>query len=183
MKKIIAMHLPTGTNYVEVFVGSSCDIDNQYQIGLDENTFYALLQKMHHKNYKFFQRVFKEYIYNDMVCQCHTNDEVKVFRLVPLNVLCPNKGTFVQVCYQRTKLTLLNFPSTRSIHQIHYVKQLIFRVLNRIYINFRVSVDDTTRQKTYQIFINYNHEENLEMSPVLKTLDELLMFLKPPMLS
>jgi hypothetical protein len=172
------MKFPNGTNYVEIFIGNTNGHNHPFQIGLSDRVFYDILKRMHQKNYKFFQRVFKEYIYNDMTCQCHTNDEVKVFRLIPLEVVT-DPPAYINVYYQRTKLTLLNFPSTRSIHHVQYVKQLIFRVNNRIYINFKVSVDDQKQQKTYQIFVNYNHEENLEMSPVLQTIQELLQFMTP----
>jgi len=180
------MNLVPGANYYELFVYQDENVlnsendDKQFGIGLSEKQFYEVLNKINatHKGFKYFQREYKEYVLKNLVCQCFTNDEVKVMKKKSLDVSPLADEKFIQVAYNKTKLTLVNFDSTKNLHQISYIKKLIFRVSNRIYINFEISIDSKTKTKSYMIYINYNHDDNVDFSVTEKSIKELISMLK-----
>lgn len=159
-------------NYFEIHFFDKCNTTKDYtQVGLHVDAFWHLLESMHKTNYKYFQREYKEYILNDLTCQMFTNDDVKVYKNTVVGVDI-HDDLFIAK-YNRSKMTLLNFPSTTMIHNTSYVKQMIFRISNRIYLNFKIQID-RNRTKTYTVFINYNHEDNVDLSLINKSIATLL---------
>lgn len=176
-----------GENYYEIFItlGSKQLADDQvYDIDLSKEQFYKILSSI--KDYKYFQKEYKEYIYSDIVYRIlnknsnnkNNNDLMKVFKQTPLKIT--NYDKFIVIGYNKNKLSILNFPSTTNIDQINYVKTLVFRITNRIYINFNITIDNKTRNKLYSIFINYNHDSNyksdtnIDINEINKTINDIL---------
>jgi hypothetical protein len=155
--------------------------DTEYNIGISEQKFYEIMNKIDmKKNIKYFQREYKEYILKDLVCQRFINDEVKVIRKIPLNVseLNTNVNNFIQVSYNKTKLTLVNFDSIKNLHKVSYIKKLIFRISNRIYINFEISIDSKTKNKNYLVYINYNHDDNVDFNITNRCINDIIDMLQ-----
>jgi hypothetical protein len=181
MDKIISdVH---GFNYLEIYFtnkqstpGIHDDLQS-YDIQLGKDLFQTMLSSMKSTDFKFFQKEYKEYTHKDLTCQSYTNDEVKVYRKTPVNVETIDHKIFVTS--MRQKLTLLNFPSTTDLQQVTYVKKLIFRVSNRIYVNFEITMNNVTKQKVYTVYINYNHEENVDAMLINQTLYKVLQILTP----
>lgn len=144
-------------------------------IGLSSEQFYKMLGNMKTSEFKFFQKEYKEYTHKDITCQSYVNDETKVFKRKHLSL--QKYDEYVLFKSMRQKLTLLNFPSTKNLQQVMYVKKLIFRVSNRIYINFQISIDMNQQQKCYAVYINYNHEENVDVQLVNKSLGDIITIL------
>lgn len=166
-----------GVNSYEIYLISKPEPDvppefQLYNIAVDDEEFAQIMQHMAKTNHKYSQRDFKEFTHKDMQCLCYTNDEVKVYKTAPVHI--QYNEPFLIIGSNKTKLTLLNFPSTTSIHQTVYVKQLVFRITSRIYLNFRSSIDESTRKKVNSIYINYNHDPNVDMKMVNETLRELM---------
>jgi hypothetical protein len=222
------MNIVSNANYYELFfcqgekILNSDNNDLELNIGLSEKRFYEILYRIdptQNKNLKYFQREYKEYILKDIECHCFVNDEVKVMKKKPLCVTKNSNNNFVQIAYNKTKLTLVNFDSTKNLHKISYVKKLIFRVSNRIYINFEISIapklaspsslcsqnqetletleknpmkcerserhvvamgaiDSETKKKNYKIYINYNHDDNVDINISNKSIDEIITMIK-----
>lgn len=180
------MDIISGSNYYELFISEGKNIlnsaseDIEYNIGLSEQKFYDIMNKIDtKKNIKYFQREYKEYILNDLVCHCFTNDEVKVMKKIPLSISeLNNTPNFIQVAYNKSKLTLVNFDSTKNLHRISYIKKLIFRVSNRIYINFEISIDSKTKNKIYSVYINYNHDDNVDINITNKCINDVIDMLQ-----
>lgn len=171
------MKLIPGANYYELYIingytklSEECE---SFTIGLDEKIFYSILSKIDKNKFKFFQREYKEYQHKDIACQCFLNDEVKVFRTVPINII--KNDYSIILASNRSKLTLVNFPSTKNLEKISYIKKLIFRVSNRIYINFEIAIDiSMNTNKIYSVYINYNHEDNVDFSIINKSINDIL---------
>lgn len=174
------MKLVPDANYYEIFISNKnevlTDTIMKFNIGLSEKQFYDIMYKIDGKKYKYFQREYKEYFHKDLICQCFTNDEVKVHRKNPINIDDANEKNII-ICYNKDKLTLVNFPSTKNLHKINYVKKLIFRVSNRIYINFKISMDSETKSKTYVIYVNYNHDDNVDFNITSTNITEIFKIL------
>ncbi len=178
-------NLSQGTNYVEIYLVSPIntiqknDITTIYNTNLDPDIFFKILASM--KKYapqdiKYFQKEYKEYIVNDIVCQVYPSDnETKVFRKKPMNVDYNDKQHLLLLAFNKNKLTMLNFPSTKNINQTNYSKALIFRISNRIYLNFVISInEDMVDQKTYNIYINYNHDSNVDLPLINSSINKIL---------
>jgi hypothetical protein len=199
------MNIISGANYYELFISEGKNVlnlssreapcrmashashssfasqDTEYNIGISEQKFYEIMNKIDmKKNIKYFQREYKEYILKDLVCQRFINDEVKVIRKIPLNVseLNTNVNNFIQVSYNKTKLTLVNFDSIKNLHKVSYIKKLIFRISNRIYINFEISIDSKTKNKNYLVYINYNHDDNVDFNITNRCINDIIDMLQ-----
>ena len=180
-------------NYYEIYISNAAsggggqagakvdgpDGHKSYDIGLSRKDFRNLLSTIakSNLNLKPFQKEYKEYIYDDVIVHNYKNTETHVFRHTPICIKQLDKtcGALL-IGYQKNKLTFLNVPSTRNIYDIQYVKKLIFRVNNRIFVNFQSSVN-LNQEKTYTAYINYNHENNIEQDSVQNNIESLMKVL------
>ena len=161
-------------NYVEIYLFKE-KTDQIYTIDYSESDFYNIMNKCKSTPYRFFQKDYKEYVYKDLEAQYHHEDGIKVARSTLVHY--DEKAKYVVLYFNRQKLTPMNFPSAIKFEKITYVRKLTFRVNNRIYINFVCSLDDETDLKTYSIYLNYNHEENVDMTSTKKTINECIQML------
>lgn len=161
------------SNYYEIYIHPSLKKkDNSFEIGMNYDDFSYLLSciaRAQH-DFKYFQKEYKEYIYNEVIVQNNNNTEIKVYRQNP-NFIQYNNNC-VCIGYTRNKMTFLNVPSTKNIFDINYVKKLIFRINNRIFINFQINMD-SNKEKTYMVYINYNHEQNIDVDGVTQILNKI----------
>ena len=157
--------LESNANYYEIHIKTEKlqkiihdDSIESFNNGLGIPQFKKLLNTM--KNQKHFQKEYKEYLYDNVIVHNYKNTETRVFRQTP--VIFEEADKYMMIGYNRNKLTFLSVPSTTNIHDMIYVKKLIFRINNRLFVNFEIglSKDDT---KTYKVYINYNHESNIEI--------------------
>lgn len=167
------------SNYIEIYLTElekSIDGLHIYKTNIGYDSFMSLLDTMRDRSFKFFQKEYKEYIYKDIICQCYTNDETKVFKKKTLKM--SSLKNWIVIYNNKIKQTLLNFPSTTDLQYTSYNKKLIFRVNNRIYVNFKISLDTNTNNKWYEVYINYNHEENVDTQLAKTTLEEVIKMLE-----
>lgn len=184
MSILTDLNLSQGTNYVEMYIVSPINTIQKnenhtiYNTNLDPDIFFKILASMkkYSQDVKYFQKEYKEYTVNDIVCQIYPSDnETKVFRKKPVNVEYNDKQHLLILSHNKNKLTMLNFPSTKNINQITYSKALIFRISNRIYLNFVISMNERLAdKKTYNIYINYNHESNVDLSLINNAIKQIL---------
>lgn len=168
--------LDSANNYFEIFLTPGIKTKEQdglsvLEVGVSKNEFEEMMSRLTKKDYKFFQKEYKEYNYGDVLVQNYNNTETRIIRLSS-NVMMKNEKLLL-VGYHKSKLTFLNVPSTTNIFDINYVKRLIFRITNRVFINFQCNMaEDGT--KTYMVFINYNHESNIDPEGINVTLKTIL---------
>lgn len=167
-----------GANYFEVFVTTASPSQHgdttAYEIGLTRDEFNRLLERIGKAHdLKNFQKEYKEYVYNDAIVHNYMNTETRVFRNTPVQV--QEGKSCVVVAYNRSKLTFLNVPSTKTIHDTQCVKKLIFRVNNRIFVNFQAAAPPGGMENdvTYTVYVNYNHEQNVDMDCIKDALDKV----------
>jgi hypothetical protein len=166
-------------NYYEIFLNPRLESKNLdenikvYNTSLDKNEFKYLLSCVSrgNHNFKFFQKEYKEYIYDNVITHNYKNTETRIFKNTPISII-QHENSLV-IGYNKSKLTFLSMPSTTNIYNINYVKKLIFRVNNRIFINFQISQNDKDNSQTYQAYINYNHESNIDPEEVNKTMKKI----------
>ena len=170
-------------NYYEyILTAPNKNIDSNIPPGLSWNIdigkdkFTEILQKLSKQEYKYFQREYKEIVYNDITFQSFTNNETKIFKLLPLTHDFIG-NSILSIGYQKQKLSLVNVPSTAQPHNITYVKQLIFRITNRIYLCMLVK-KEMEGSFTYSAVVNYNHEYNVDMNLVDRHLQKIFKVLQ-----
>ena len=141
---------------------------------LSKEKFYNTMYKMMDTNFKYFQKQYKEMVIGDTFYQNFKNEEISIFNINTNNVeVFQNK--LMANSQTKYKLSILSLPSTLNIYAENYTKRLIFRVSNRVFVNFEngKNGDDVF----YKIYLNYNHEDTVELNSIQKTLEKVLNIL------
>ena len=168
MNNNIVVHQMGSTNYFEYYFFVQKDSEEAFQTDIGEDNFKNVIAKLASKNWKYFQRDYKEYHYNDVVYQNPgKNEEVKVYRNINTQADYDSHKHILTLGFQRQKLSLVNVPSNKNYSSIVYVKQLIFRITSRIYVNAIVKKDENNNV-FYEIFMNYNHDANVDKEVIDK---------------
>jgi hypothetical protein len=147
-----------------------------YDINFTEAQFLNIMSKLKETTFKFFQKEYKEYVHKELEAQ-YQDDGLKVTQYNLLACKENDQGRYISLYLNKQKLTPMNFPSTTDFQKISYVRKLIFRINNRIYINFLTTLDTKTDKTSYSIFINYNHDENVDVHNMKKTINECINLL------
>lgn len=154
-------------NYIEFFLKS-----DPSTTGFGEEEFYNALQKLKKTNHKYFQKEYKQYVIQNLFYENYDNQEVIVYEknAVKVNREDPK---WLEIHYSRNKLSMINLNSTRNVSSTNYVKKLIFRITNRIYINFEIKKNVETSTTSRYIYINYNHDQGVDMNATAKVISEI----------
>lgn len=166
------------SNYFEYTLFKSQLSPTMWDTNIDIGVVTKILSNLVHKGYKHFQKDYKEICYGDVLYENYSNEELKVYRLTPLRTEVREKH--ILACgFNRQKLSLVNVPSTANPDNITYVKQLIFRITNRIYINVvcKKNQDDSIH---HHIYVNYNHDSTVDPKIVDQQLGKIFSLLVAP---
>lgn len=143
---------------------------NIYDYNFNEEEFYTILNKindlMSKLSIKPNQKEWKEYVHADIYYKNYLNNEIKVYKKTNVEVeqLLPH---WILIKSIKTKQSPLNYSCTNKFFAVLYMRCLIYRINNRIYINFENSWNEKTNKKSYKIYINYNHDNNVDL-PLIK---------------
>ena len=162
-------------DYMEViFVKGSTPFGVTYDIQEDEFNMY--LSKMRqYQQYKFFQVDTKEYYHRNLVLikkiKDGTIEETKVYQQTPLHVIDLNH--FRVVSFEKKKLSTIAFPSSKTYDDIKHKRKLIFRVNNKIYINFQQELDGSNKMSR-KVYINFNNNKDTDVKDSVSTIKHLM---------
>lgn len=145
-----------------------------YDTCMERDRFYRLMYRMMDTYYKYNQKQYKETIIGNVCCQNHNNEDISIYNITTNRVEC-FQNQFLAKVQQKNKLTILSLPSTMNTQCESYVRKLIFRVTNRIFVNFENCACDDA--KVYRITVNYNHDKDVELSSVVDALEKILKLL------
>lgn len=164
------------SNYFEIHLCDATynDIDNHsnvYNTSLNRETFYNLMYKMMDTNYRYHQKQYKEVFIADVCYQNYKNEEMSIYS-VQTNTVESITDKLCAIAQTKNKLSILSVPSTLNIYSENVIKKLIFRVSNRVFVNFENGITDN--QKYYKVFINYNHDKDVDVSIVVKHIRDAL---------
>ena len=167
-------------NCLEIHFLSKKTIKNEYfdvyDVDFSENEFLNIMSKLKQTSYKYFQKEYKEYVHKELEAQ-YQEDGLKVTHNHMLACDENSLKSFALLYFNKQKLTPINFPSTTDFQKISYVRKLIFRINNRVYINFVTTYDPKNEKTTYSIYINYNHDDNVDINNMKKTINECINLL------
>lgn len=155
---------------------------NIYDYNFNKDEFYSILQKineiMSKKSIKPYQREWKEYVHADIYYKNYSNNEIKIYKKTHVDVE-ELLGDWILIKSLKTKHSPLNYSCTTQMFAILYTRCLIYRVNNRIYINFENSWNEKTNKNEYKIYINYNHDNNVDLPLIKKKIIEIINIFTP----
>ena len=153
----------TNTNYVEVSLFCKEDKqDDEYSIFnniVTEKLFYETMQKMNNIKYQiFFQKQRTEYTYlnMDMIYDVQTMNYNVYSKSLNFFEYSKNNNFLINYIKKNSE-PIYKFPSTDNINNIKDTTVLIFKITNRLYVNFEVAKVRNKENPEYRIYINYNH--------------------------
>ena len=161
-----------GANYLEfVKIYKRVDVAEDNVIVIEtvrETEFETLLEKCQKLFGKGGERLFKEFVVGDLHYQIiPETGETTVFSLKPLGSH-ELGGNMLEIQYEKKKLSIINFPSTRNHHDVSNVRKLTFRLSNRVFLNFEMRSSELGSAKTYNAYVNYNHDTNVDIDTMVK---------------
>lgn len=163
--------------------------ENQFQtlnnfskidLSLSYETFLNLLSNVSKsKNkWKFFKKYFKSYRYKDLTLEKYDNDEIKVYSKNINSIFTQKENNLLHLKQTKGKKPFHVFPSSMNINEIFLTKRLIFRVNNRIYLNFDVVKCEKTGQILYKSFINFNCDSGVDIENANLLINSLISDVK-----
>lgn len=155
------------SNYVEIKLYKKKIGENIYDINYTKDEFYNIMNRL---KYKCFQKDCKQYVSGNLIYENFNNEDVKVYKTEIKNIKINSE--YIISFYNKSKLTVLNFESSTNINDINYIRKLIFRVSNRIYINFEIKKKNNNL--VYNIYINYNHDDTVDLSLINDSLENII---------
>lgn len=155
------------SNYIEIKLYKKKSAENVYDINFSKDEFYNIMNRL---KYKCYQKDCKQYVSGNLFYENLNNEEVKVYKTEVKNIII--KDRYIISFYNKSKLSVLNFESSTNINDINYIRKLIFRVSNRIYINFEIKKKNNNL--VYNIYINYNHDDTVDLSLINDSLENIV---------
>lgn len=168
----------TYSNYFELVLCDSKKISlndiELYNTSFDREKFYSIMYKLMDTNYKYYQKQYKEVMIGDVCYQNFKNEEISIYT-VHTNELSYVAPFVCAIAQTKNKQTILSVPSSLNIYSENVIKRLIFRVSNRVFVNFENGITDD--KKYYKIFINYNHDKDVDVNVAIKHINDVLSML------
>lgn len=163
--------LPKDFNYVEYVVCNNKTGD-VIDINLSKEKFEYMMGVVKRQNWKYFGKSCKMYTHNNLIYENYDYTDIKVYsKEIKEAKMHPTLDLITLYCI-KDKKPFHMFPSTKSIHSIAYVRKLVFRVHNRVYVNFETIKNVENDNIVYKVYINYNHDKNIDqeyMSGVIES--------------
>lgn len=150
--------------------------------GLSESDFdRCLVYAKGHLSGKPSYKTFKCYRIGSKVMENtgHSNEDVRIhaFHIVTAEVL---SDTWVFTSCIKHKLAYHTFPCTPQLHDMCHVERLIYRLHNRVFLNFEKQTPEEQRTllpPIFKIYINYNHDPSVELSSIVQSIKKGLQVL------
>ena len=173
-------------NYLEInlfdlkgIIDDECDKLKIIDINWSENSFNGMLKKIIN-NYKLksFEKKFrilkhndKNLIFNIIDNKYHVNKQSYVSHIIS------DKNILIK--YQKENIPPVNFPSTNNIHDTFFINKIIFKITNRIYINFELKkkIIDNKSEIFRRVYINLNNDKiNVDNNNINEKLEECVNY-------
>lgn len=157
-------------NYVEFVFHNHNGNSVPVNIDLGEFAFFQLLANFPKPS--MFSKNITRYFHGDLIYEV-CNKEIKTFKKTPIDYVAEKAN--VKLFYYKEKIPFYLFPSTQDIHEVQNISSAIFRIHNNIYMNFDIITYPNQKgcAPTYKVYLNYNHEPNIDADHVKKILMDL----------
>jgi len=163
--------IPTEVNYVEISLFDKL-IDNGEDVMVmslpSEESFKFMLNNIKTAlGVKTSSKTFKQFILNDLTYNVDPESgDITVIGLKPVTTFEVGQN-YISLGFEKKKLSIINFPSTTAYNDIVDVQKMTYRISNRVFINFESRISSIS-MKSYRIYMNYNHDPNVDWDIVKK---------------
>lgn len=150
-----------------------CILMDGDELHTNDSVFFKMMQDMKDRGYNCFQKHTKEYVYRNMFYENNEKSQIRIYKKT-LNKIGNDINGWKILAFHKEKLPYHSFPSTTMLHSISYVSKATFKINNRIFVNFekrRYTGDETTYNK---IYINYNHDDNVDVHSMKKAVCSII---------
>jgi hypothetical protein len=171
------LSMPERANYLEIMFLDPTKPNSLTQIEttLSESAFSDYLSKMkRHQRFKHFSKSFKTYVNAAVHMENTGHEDIKVYTKTVLDVCPSSSSEYVSVYFNKEKKPYHAFPSTSNLHAVYYTNRLSFRVNNRLYVNFDIRKYPDDLAETRHVFLNYNHDSNVDFENISVMIDNVL---------
>jgi hypothetical protein len=149
----------------------SCSEVTEYNTALSKAEYYGMMARLMDKNYKFHQKQYIETVIGNTHFLNHKNEDINIYQLSTTNFTMFQKS-IVAFRQNKTKLSIISFPSTRNIHCETCQNVLSFRISNRVLINFVNGVH--LNENFYNIVLSYTNDKNVDKNNVINDIEKVL---------
>jgi hypothetical protein len=167
-------------NYIEIVFLDPSKYQERSNVSIDvidtdvsDEFFTKCMERVKSFNYKYFQKSFKTYVSKDLYLENMGHQDIKVYGKTIISVDNTVPGKVTLSCHKEKK-PYHAFPSTTTLHAVYYTNRLTFRINNRLYINFDVVQHTETKDSMKRVFVNYNHDVNVDMEHITGSLENVM---------
>lgn len=170
-----------GGNYIELHIGQVTS-DHEFRYALNRDYFDKLINAFSRKYDRAFEHDFMETVKGNTVLVRKFEEgniiETRVNNMQILQQRFDDTNGLNIIVYDKKKVPVIMFPSTTSVHSVKYVRKLIFRVNNRVYVNIQEEkVADDMTDMYYRAYINVNYSDGIDSSDITQKLSCILAVL------
>jgi hypothetical protein len=154
---------------------STDDRDMQsFDTSISKDAFYTLMYKMMDTNYKYNHKQYRELVIGDVQYHNYKNEEISVFSVSTDDVKAID-NKFCMLAHHKNKLSILSLPSSLKVYNDNVVRKMIFRISNRVFVNFEHGM--TGEEKYYKVYVNYNHDSGVDVNNAIDIIKKTLVML------
>lgn len=163
------------SNYFEFVLCDNANVTTNdieiYNTSFEKERFYNLMYRLMDSNYRYYQKQYKEVFIGDVCYQNFKNEEMNIYtaHTNKVEIISTNICAIAQT---KNKQSIISVPSSLNIYSENITKKLIFRVSNRVFVNFENGI--TEGKKYYKIFVNYNHDKDVDVNVGVKHVCDVL---------
>jgi hypothetical protein len=166
-------------NYSEIIIfDKQTKIDNnQININWNENKFNNLIKNLINKKFRSFEKKYKITKHNDLILVNNLSDDnlnLNTLSYISHNNIINNNYNIIIIKYNKENLPPYQFPSTDIIHDKYYLNKIIFKITNRIYVNFEIMKKYGTNDIFRRVYINLNNDNKSKNKLDNKNINELI---------
>lgn len=152
--------IPDNCNYVEIVL---VDRSNPLSLNLEAGAFETLMRSV--VGMRYFRKESKSYAVGELTLENMFFEDIRVCSKSIVGADTTHDGMVV-LYYTKEKKPYHAFPSTTSINRVWYTKKLVFRIHNRMYLNFEIQRDANDNSCIRKAYINYNHDSNVDQKVI-----------------
>ena len=168
--------IPDNCNYIEfVFLNNQSKKNDCYDVNLPQSLFSEFLMQLQKEKIKYFLKQYKCYVHKCLYLE--NSEELKVYEKKMIHAKKLNDHV-IATFYIKDKRPYHMFPSTLNIHTVFYVKRMTFRIHNRIFVNFDVQFYPQSKKEVLKVFVNYNHDKDVDMTFIYKEIERLFKIMQ-----
>lgn len=168
-----------GGNYIEIHLGKLPSNHSNYDVfehSLEKDLFDRLISMLSRKYERAFEHDFMETVKGDTVLVRKFEDgnivETRVNNIQVLDqwfdAIADSATNALNIMiYDKKKVPVIMFPSTSSVHSVKYIRRLIFRINNRVYVNLQEEkFCDSLNDIYFRAYVNINYSEGIDNSDI-----------------